>query len=536
MFRRCTGVCLGILHLRVCHFWAVRTPTPHRGSIEQNRIPNSGQIHRVTTFPLPLAMRNLRLVERQLLSNPSFKSTCALCIYLSPTTPRPSYRTFSIPARTQRDMFPQASQRWNKRAMPIEGVVYSCDGGPGPLSGRRGYAQKKQKKENNTKKQHGSEDDTHKPMFSFVETDGPNPYFSWSRKIGFHIWKWEHRMIPGPIALVIGFGLVLYFEDDIGKVIFHYFPILQKLKPDPLAKIFDPPRFTPFTIVGREEASPTSIILTVRPSFVLTSHEKPDPDTYKTFWGKGSWSVEVKQPQLQIARSYTPLPPNGDDTYADLRFLIRREHGGEMSGYLHSLPVGSKVELRGPHPEVELGDGITDVVFLAGGTGIAPALQVAHTLLERDLERKGPEVYKPRIQIVWANRRREDCIGGLGGKFYEGKAIEDLDGKQYGYAVRELQMLQQRHPAKFSVDYVVDEEGTFLDQKHISTLTRPDSEVKFGPVTTKIGSKLLFISGPEGFINYFAGRKTWEDGKEGQGELGGVLGRMKLRGWKVWKL
>ena len=369
-----------------------------------------------------------------------------------------------------------------------------------------------------------------------MDTNGPNPYFSWNRKIGFRVWKWELRMVPGPIGFLIIFGLFMYFKDEMDKFMSRHFPILEKLKPDPMARIFDPPRFTPFTIVQIEQVSPTSIILTVRPSFLSTSPSKPDSDTYKALWEKGTWSVEVKQPQLQIARSYTPLPPNGNDTNADLKFLIRREHGGEMSRYLHSLPVGSKIELRGPHPEVELEDGITDVIFLAGGTGIAPALQVVHTLLERDLERKGSEVPKPRIRIVWANRRREDCVGGIGSKFSEGGAIEDVDGKQYGYIVRELQKLQQRHPTKLTVDYVVDEEGTFLDQKQISALTKPDSVAKFGRVTTKIGSKLLFVSGPEGFINYFAGPKKWEDGKEGQGELGGVLRRMKLRDWKVWKL
>jgi len=50
------------------------------------------------------------------------------------------------------------------------------------------------------------------------------------------------------------------------------------------------------------------------------------------------------------------------------------------------------------------------------------------------------------------------------------------------------------------------------------------------------GPKLLFISGPEGFVNHFAGPKRWEDGKEGQGVVAGVIGKMKLRDWTIWKL
>jgi ferredoxin-NADP reductase len=298
--------------------------------------------------------------------------------------------------------------------------------------------------------------------------------------------------------------------------------------------IFDPPRFTPFTIIEREIVSSSSIILTLRPQTEFLSHSTTDP--YKELWEKGIWSVEVKQPELQIARSYTPLPPVESDSRGDLRFLIRREHKGEVSGYLHALPVGSKIELRGPNSEFNLPQEITHVVFLAGGTGIAPAMQVAHTLLER----RNDVLRKPRMQIVWANRRREDCE--------EGKTSRNLSqGSNFdnniGPIVRELQDLQLKHPDHFSVEYLVDEEGTYLDQKMISQLTKKTgSEPKYGSIATRgaiatrIDSKLLFVSGPEGFVNYLAGLKKWEGGKEGQGDLGGILGRLWLRDWKIWKL
>ena len=40
----------------------------------------------------------------------------------------------------------------------------------------------------------------------------------------------------------------------------------------------------------------------------------------------------------------------------------------------------------------------------------------------------------------------------------------------------------------------------------------------------------------DGFIEYWAGRKLWVDGREVQGPLGGVLGKMDLKGWSVVKL
>jgi cytochrome-b5 reductase len=295
-------------------------------------------------------------------------------------------------------------------------------------------------------------------------------------------------------------------------------------------KIFNPPRFTPFTIIKREFVSPSSIILTLRPKSELLKEDTTDP--YKESWEKGPWSVEVKQPELQIARSYTPLPPAELDNMSDLRFLIRKEHKGEVSGYLHALPVGSKLELRGPNLEFYLPQEITDVVFLAGGTGIAPAMQVAYTLLERRPD--GARI--PRIQIVWANRKREDCEDGTSSR------NDPNSNGRTGHIVLELQNLQLKHPDNFSVEYLVDEEGTYLDQKRVAELTKKTgSEAKFGSVAvrgataTRIDSKLLFVSGPEGFVNFLAGPKRWEGGKEGQGEVGGILGRLWLRDWKVWK-
>ena len=232
--------------------------------------------------------------------------------------------------------------------------------------------------------------------------------------------------------------------------------------------------------------------------------------------------MEVKQPQLQIARSYTPLPPREGDDASNLRFLIRKEPNGEVSGYLHRLQVGGIVELRGPRTEIDLSNNVNKVVFLAGGTGIAPALQLAHILFER----KGKDEDRPDIHIVWANRRREDCVGG-------GSVKVTLDSN---YIVQELEGLRQKYPEYIKVDYLVDEEKAFLDQKKISQLTKVSSEVKYGPRHERIDSRLLILSGPEGFINYFAGPKRWEGGKEGQGEIGGVIGAMRLRDWKVWKL
>ncbi|KAF7861775.1 hypothetical protein EAF04_007658 [Stromatinia cepivora] len=287
---------------------------------------------------------------------------------------------------------------------------------------------------------------------------------------------------------------------------------------------FDSPRFTKFTIISEENVSSTSKLLTIRPKTTVKS------DPYVAYWENGLWSVEFKQPLLQIARSYTPLPPDEDAAKGDLRFLIRKEPNGEMSNYLFGLQADSEVELRGPHVEFDLPQDVEEVVFLAGGTGIAPAVQVIHTLLEA----RKSDGKRPRVRIIWANRRREDCVGGEMHTLVSGSDTLTVDGT--GLIVQQLQRIQQKYPENLQVNYVVDDEGTFIDQRMISQAMQSSSEAMYGSVTAESNSKLLFVSGPEGFINHFAGPKKWWNGRQEQGELGGVLGHMGVSNWKVFKL
>lgn len=209
---------------------------------------------------------------------------------------------------------------------------------------------------------------------------------------------------------------------------YHYL-LADPSAPDTLNK----ERFTPCTVVAREPVSPTAFILTIR---------VPDPGganraTIQAAHEYGLWSVEVKQPQLQIARNYTPLPPlsppsttttttgeqDQQDDGDELRFFVRRYDTGEVSKYLSRLAPGDKVEIRGPHLGFDLGarlgvrDGDDkktkvdrDVVFLAGGTGIAPAMQAARRLLLL-LLRNNVEGLDLSVRILWANRVTADCTG-----------------------------------------------------------------------------------------------------------------------------
>lgn len=249
-----------------------------------------------------------------------------------------------------------------------------------------------------------------------------------------------------------------------------------------------------------------------------------------------------KQPQLQIGRDYTPLPPSPSQDGDSLRFFIRRDPFGEVSRYLHGLKLGTAVEIRGPQLEYEIPRSTEEVLFIAGGTGIAPALQASHTLL-----RHAESVAKPRIHILWANRRREDCLGGVNDtvtdtprrSWFE-KAftsqpsvptpVPDQNDSAPSLVVRELEALRSQYPGQVTVDYFVDEEDTFIGKKNILEC------VKTTHPTDEPRKKLMLVSGPEGFISYMAGPKVWAQGMELQGPVRGIIRELDLKGWGVWKL
>ena len=304
-----------------------------------------------------------------------------------------------------------------------------------------------------------------------------------------------------------------------------------------------PETFRPFTLISKEAVSSTSSIFTLRPQ-----SERAATDIYADAWRQGVWSIQVKQPQLQIARFYTPLPPAEDfGKSPDLRFLIRQDPYGEVSNYLHKLPIGAPIDLRGPRLEYAIPDDIEEVLFLAGGTGIAPALQVVHALLT---SRSSSRSMSPKVRILWANRRQEDALQtqseppNLSGSPYVTKLQPEELTQKLSECLQpqpiwqhELISLQTKHQDMLSLQCFVDEHRTYIDgdtlQKYLFASRKKHQTPSQGAAA---GRKLILISGPDGFVNHFAGPKFWKGGIERQGPLGGVLRKLNFEGWEVWKL
>lgn len=267
-----------------------------------------------------------------------------------------------------------------------------------------------------------------------------------------------------------------------------------------------------------------------------------------------------------------------------------------MSTYLSRLRAGEPIEIRGPHLGFDLGARLGQeeeeqgaqpprrrkVVFLAGGTGVAPALQVAEYVLGRR--------YDVEVEVLWASRSGVDCAGGQkktvekrgwfssGGKGVVDERYLKEEPSAVVRQIRELQAAYERKNRQLQVKCAVDEEGSIIKARDIleavgSTsqqeqifspschfhsqqqleYSTEESDVSSGgshddgkniaaPRCTCTdgggkGKNLLIVSGPDGFVSAYVGPKVWANGGERQGPVGGVLrGLMKVKPeiWKNW--
>lgn len=343
----------------------------------------------------------------------------------------------------------------------------------------------------------------------------------------------------------------------------------------PPSGILNDKKFTPYTITSREPISPTSFILKATPQHPSPALGYLHPST--SIWRHAHWSVEFKQPEVQIARHYTPLPPLDSEDPADgsLRFYIRTVEDGEMSNYLSRLTEGRDVWLRGPHAGFDLAERLgakRDVVFLAGGTGVVPAMQAAHVLLNSTKD--------VRFNLLWAVRKREE----LQSVAPEAKPRWALWSKREAVAVdagleapspvaRQLQAMKTKYGDRLRIQVSIDEEVSFFREKDIQNalLRTPHGDLQTSGMGCLYhdqrlheaasefqtpehacqcdnskgespGKNLFVVAGPQGFVTYFAGQKVWRGGQERQGTIGGVAERLQkqhphlARDWIVLKL
>jgi len=122
-----------------------------------------------------------------------------------------------------------------------------------------------------------------------------------------------------------------------------------------------------------------------------------------------------------VTRSYTPITLDSVVGYVDVLIKVYPATdsypGGQMSSHVHSLKVGDKITVIGPKGKITYhghgkfkvqGNENQDIKaktinMIAGGTGIAPMLQVARDILKSSDD-------QTNINLIFANRTEEDIL------------------------------------------------------------------------------------------------------------------------------
>jgi benzoate/toluate 1,2-dioxygenase reductase subunit len=100
--------------------------------------------------------------------------------------------------------------------------------------------------------------------------------------------------------------------------------------------------------------------------------------------------VNIDVPGSGQHRSYSFSSAPGESR---ISFLIKRITGGVMSTWLESAQPGSKLELTGPLGSFYLRAAERPLLFLAGGTGLAPFLSMLEVLARTDSQQKVHLIY-----------------------------------------------------------------------------------------------------------------------------------------------
>ncbi|CAO1636429.1 unnamed protein product [Sympodiomycopsis kandeliae] len=252
-------------------------------------------------------------------------------------------------------------------------------------------------------------------------------------------------------------------------------------------------------------------------------------------------SLSVKQPDIQIERSYSPLQSASEARDAhQADFLIKRYGNGEMGRYLHSKQPGrDQIEIRGWQQtwdekwmQSAKNGPLEEVVMIVGGTGIAPAYQ----LINSTLKKQSSEVLEdsgPRFRLLYAAPSPSSFL-----------------------LLPELKQLQESHPERLQIGLWVErDESPAADGIGLGRMLGLGGQRSIGglkALTGRIGEKdlnqslgpiaydgqhrrAILVCGPEPMVQAIAGPRAI-DGRS-QGPLGGILGKIPgVERGEVWKL
>lgn len=139
-------------------------------------------------------------------------------------------------------------------------------------------------------------------------------------------------------------------------------------------ELLSPTEFHKFIVTHKEQIDEDHFLVELTPKYNHWQYNYHINYAEKSIWnGDRIWSVEIKQPEIMVVRSYTPLPlyfmkseytRSGEkkpllkvidndiedyDKQGVMTLYVKRYKDGEVSRYITGRNIGDELELRGPH-------------------------------------------------------------------------------------------------------------------------------------------------------------------------------------------
>lgn len=352
------------------------------------------------------------------------------------------------------------------------------------------------------------------------------------------------------LPLAIGLGSLLW----AGYAVYYFFGD----KTGSQQTVLTPDAFSTYQITNKQAVSSDTCLIELAPKYAASSAMLKSG---ATLWNaKRLWSVQVKHPMIQIARNYTPLPlyfmqPDRPGlppllrimgTSADegrMTLLVKRYEDGEMSRYLHSLPVGSDVEIRGPFVEYKFPYGPADQQPMRQPMLDNPSRMKAESQLDPSNSAPKAEtlaMFTAGTGITTAFQlllSPHNPPRGFVEVYHSARTREDVPFDRFRL------FLESVGRAKFHI--YIDDENRYIGPDDIPVQKSLDSQEITEPSASPNSKKYLsvlqqyadvkkeldvplpsrsVVCGPPGYVTYVSG----DPGMNGDSEIGGLLGP---KGW-----
>lgn len=193
------------------------------------------------------------------------------------------------------------------------------------------------------------------------------------------------------------------------------------------------------------------------------------------------------------SKPYTPTSLNHVKGIVEV--VIKSYPGGNVSGHLDSLSVGSKVSIRGPFQSFKYNPNMKKCIgMIAGGTGITPMFQVIQEILYNNED-------NTEIFMLYANRNIEDIL------------LKD-----------KLDELAHLHP-RFKINYILSNPPSLDWNGGMHGHVKPSMIQQHLPPPSP--DSMILVCGPQGMMESVSGLKAKD---KTQGVLSGMLKELGYEG------